>query len=155
MVHKSFIERKKLAEKAKGKASSEVLDTPRLDSGSANDAIESEGLAPKRVYKKHGSVPAAVAVAEEEIEPDKEPRAEPKKPKKQPKVVVDDDTQFIDELNFENGNNTISIKFLKKKHRMYCIKFYLNEDCEIRPGTYAGSYTAKAFWSLLKGAMVK
>jgi len=61
----------------------------------------------------------------------------------------------IDEIDFYNGTNKLSIRFSKRINRMFRIQIFLNDETEIRNMTYHGSATAHSFWSMLKGALKK
>lgn len=60
---------------------------------------------------------------------------------------------IIDFIEFENGKDKISVKFIKKGNNSFRIQIFLNEKYEIRPTTYNGSSTAFAYWNLLKGIL--
>ncbi len=60
---------------------------------------------------------------------------------------------LIDSLDFENGKDKISVKFLKKGNNSFRIQIFLNGKHEVRPTTYNGSRMAFAYWDLLKGTL--
>ena len=61
----------------------------------------------------------------------------------------------IDSMEFKNGENTLTIKLIKKDNRAFRIQVFLNDTTEIRPVTYAGLSTALTVWNLLKGSLIK
>lgn len=61
------------------------------------------------------------------------------------------ESDVIDSIDFKNGENTLSIKFIQNYNRTYRIQMFLNDKIEIRNVTYSGNNTANNFWSLLKG----
>jgi hypothetical protein len=65
------------------------------------------------------------------------------------------DSELIETLEFKNGENTLTIRLLKKMTRMFRIQVMLNEKTEIRPVTYVGSSTAYCFWNMLKDSLKK
>lgn len=73
------------------------------------------------------------------------------------KEVVDDkkNLELVDSMEFISGENKLEIRFSRKDNRMYRIQVFLNDNTEIRPVTYSGATTGKAFWNLLKGALKK
>ena len=63
---------------------------------------------------------------------------------------------MIEQIDFKNGNNTLSLHFKKKKdNRMYRLQIFLNGRYEVRPVTYSGSNTGNAFWNMLKESLTK
>lgn len=68
---------------------------------------------------------------------------------------VEEAQTVVDQIDFKNGENVLSIKFSKKHNRMFRIQIILNDGTEIRPVTYTGSSSAYNFWHLLKGALKK
>lgn len=65
------------------------------------------------------------------------------------------DDEIVDQIEFKNGSNVLKILFKKKHNRMFRVQIFMNEITEIRPVTYTGAMTAKAFWNLLKGSLRK
>lgn len=61
--------------------------------------------------------------------------------------------ETLEELGFESGKNTFTIRFSRKDARRYSVTLWLNDSVEIRPSNYVGSKQANSFWSALKGAM--
>lgn len=64
---------------------------------------------------------------------------------------ISGESDVIDSIDFKNGENTLSIKFIQNYNRTYRIQMFLNDKIEIRNVTYSGNNTANNFWSLLKG----
>lgn len=61
----------------------------------------------------------------------------------------------IEDIDFFNGKNKLSIRFSKRANRMFRVQIFLNDETEIRNVTYHGSATAHSFWNMLKGALNK
>ena len=61
--------------------------------------------------------------------------------------------ELMDCIDFFNGKNKISIKFLKRHNRMFRVQIFLNDKTELRPVTYTGASMGYAFWNLLKESL--
>lgn len=61
--------------------------------------------------------------------------------------------EIIEEIPFKNGENNLTIRFIKRSNRTYRVKIFLNNEIEIRPATYTGAATAEPFWNLLKRSL--
>lgn len=70
-------------------------------------------------------------------------------------ITEEKSIETVDNLDFFNENNKLSIRLSKRHNRMYRVQIFLNDSEEIRPMTYTGSNTAMSFWNLLKGALKK
>ena len=64
-----------------------------------------------------------------------------------------EEEELVDSIEFKNGENKLTIKFIKKSNRMFRLQVYLNDKIEVRPVTYTGSSTGYSFWNLLKGSL--
>lgn len=69
------------------------------------------------------------------------------------KEEKENDVELIEAIDFMNGPNKLSLRFSKKKNRVYRIQVFLNDVEEIRPVTYSGATTGVSFWRLLKGTL--
>lgn len=61
----------------------------------------------------------------------------------------------IETIDFNNGENKLSIRFSAVNDRRYRIQIFLNDETEVRPVTYQGSSSGYSFWKLLKGIIKK
>lgn len=123
----------------RGKIRDEILDDTGLESSyeGGNVVIHDSSLElmiPQKVAVKHI----------EELLQEKE------NPKNEEKSI-----ETVDNIDFFNEKNKLSIRLSKRHNRMYRVQIFLNDSEEIRPMTYTGSNTAMSFWNLLKGALKK
>jgi len=145
MVHEDIIKKRK-AKQAKKRDTEGEAGSPTVDK-------ISDGKGDIAPPPKKSTVEAPI-----------EPVAIPKK-RSPPKLIDDPENPIVpiapnnfvllEEIQFVNGKNILSMQYYEKNNRQRCIKVYLNDEHEIRPVTYNGAGTGHAFWQLLKGAMKK
>lgn len=145
MVHKDIIEKRKAKQAKKGDANSETRmpTVDKISDGKADIAPQ-----PKKAIVEAPSEPEAITK-----------KRSPKKLEDDPENPIAPDSShnfvLLEEVQFVNGKNILSMRYYEKNNRQRCIKVYLNDEHEIRPVTYNGAGTGHAFWQLLKGAMKK
>lgn len=168
MARESVIEKRRLAQIEKAKANGEALDTGRhqeFDGGeimtrvykkkSANSKPEIIKISPQETLQEPEQMPCE---EEKPMKIEKTPRASPietKPTQGRGRPSKKQDEEEGEEICFYNGDNTLKIKYFRKENRMYCVKVFLNDDCEIRPVNYPGNSAGNAYWQLLKGSMKK
>lgn len=74
---------------------------------------------------------------------------------KEEEKIEEAKNNVIEEIDFQNGQNKLTIRFSEVFNRRFRVQVFLNGDMEIRPVTYQGSSSGHAFWKLLKGALKK
>ncbi len=108
--------------------------------------IEEKREKKKIPRKKYEELIKETKKEEEKIPPEKNIS-----PASQLEVVKN--SKLVEQLEFHNGKNILSIRYSERTNRMFRIQVFLNNEIEIRPMTYVGSSSGNAFWNLLKGAM--
>lgn len=64
---------------------------------------------------------------------------------------VDSSSYIVeDEIKFQKGENSLSIRLIKTNSRQFHMQVLLNDAVEIKPAKYSGPGIAYGFWNLLK-----